>query len=50
MGAILNGVKTRAGGYFKTQYREFYDYVSDETIPAELPAAPDKPRSDDDDD
>ena len=37
VGAILNGVKTRAGGYFKRQYREFYDYVSDETIPAELP-------------
>ena len=37
VGVILNGVKTRAGGYFKKQYREFYDYTSDETIPAELP-------------
>lgn len=38
VGAILNGVKVRAGGYFKQQYREFYDYTSDQTIPAELPA------------
>ena len=37
VGAILNGVKVKAGGYFKQQYREFYDYTSDETIPAELP-------------
>jgi capsular exopolysaccharide synthesis family protein len=37
VGAILNGVKTRAGGYFRQQYREFYDYTSEETIPAELP-------------
>ena len=29
--------KVRAGGYFKQRYREFYDYTSDETIPAELP-------------
>ena len=40
VGAILNGVRTRAGGYFKRQYREFYDYTSDETIPAELPGPP----------
>lgn len=37
LGAILNCVQTRAGGYFKRQYREFYDYTSDETIPPELP-------------
>ena len=37
IGAILNGVQTRSGGYFKKQYREFYDYTSDETIPAILP-------------
>lgn len=37
VGAILNGVKARAGGYFKQQYREFYDYTSEEVIPAELP-------------
>ena len=36
LGAILNGVRARAGGYFRQQYREFYDYISDETIP-ELP-------------
>jgi len=46
VGAILNGVKTRAGGYFKKQYREFYDYISEETIPAELPGPPSKPASD----
>jgi succinoglycan biosynthesis transport protein ExoP len=40
VGAILNGVHIRAGGYFKKQYRDFYDYVSDETIPAELPGPP----------
>lgn len=40
-GAVLNGVKARAGGYFKQQYREFYEYRSDETVPSELlpPAA-----------
>lgn len=36
-GAVLNGVQARAGGYFRKQYREFYDYASDETVPAELP-------------
>ena len=41
IGAILNGVRTRAGGYFKKQYREFYDYTSDETIPEILPEPPD---------
>jgi len=37
LGAILNGVRARAGGYFREQYREFYEYTSDETIPRELP-------------
>ena len=46
VGAILNGVKTRSGGYFKAQYREFYDYVSDETIPAELPVPPARSHTD----
>ncbi len=46
VGAILNGVRVRAGGYFKKQYREFYDYVSDETIPAELPGPPTEPDTD----
>ena len=42
VGAILNGVRPQAGGYFRQQYREFYDYSSDETVPRELPglAAP----------
>lgn len=35
-GAILNGVKARAGGYFQQQYREFYEYKSDETVPTDL--------------
>ncbi|MBW7904458.1 MAG: polysaccharide biosynthesis tyrosine autokinase [Phycisphaerae bacterium] len=39
-GAVLNGVQARAGGYFRRQYREFYEYASDETIPAELPMPP----------
>ena len=37
IGAVLNGVAARAGGYFRRQYRDFYDYVSDETVPPELP-------------
>lgn len=44
-GAVLNGVKARAGGYFRKQYREFYEYTSDATIPQELTA----PKRDDDD-
>jgi capsular exopolysaccharide synthesis family protein len=40
VGAILNGVQARAGGYYRHMYREFYDYSSDETIPRELPGAP----------
>ena len=46
VGAILNGVHIRAGGYFKKQYRDFYDYTSDETIPAELPGPPTDPDAD----
>lgn len=37
VGAVLNGVKAKAGGYFRKHYREFYEYTSDETIPVELP-------------
>lgn len=40
IGAILNGVQARAGGYFRRQYREFYEYASEGTIPAELPEPP----------
>lgn len=47
IGAILNGVEARPGGYFKQQYREFYEYTSDETVAQqELPApAPDENES-----
>lgn len=51
LGAILNGVEARPGGYFREQYREFYDYAAgDATVPPELPAAPQPPtqRLDDD--
>ena len=48
VGAVLNGVQARAGGYYREQYREFYDYTytSDETVPRELPGVP-LPDSDD---
>jgi len=39
IGAILNGVQTRAGGYFRQQYREFYDYTNEEIVPQELTGA-----------
>lgn len=42
VGVVLNGAKARSGGYFRQQYREFYDYTSDETI-AELPEPKDIP-------
>lgn len=37
VGAVLNAVRAKPGGYFRQQYREFYDYRSEETIAAELP-------------
>jgi len=40
IGAILNGVQARPGGYFRQQYREFYEYTSEEVIPQELPGGP----------
>jgi polysaccharide biosynthesis transport protein len=43
LGGILNGVQVRPGGYLKQQYRDFYEYQSDETIPHELPPAPQTP-------
>lgn len=46
IGAILNGVEARPGGYFRQHYREFYDYTSDETIPPELPAPSDNEQRD----
>lgn len=39
VGAILNGVQARPGGYFRQQYREFYEYTSEEQAPEELPGA-----------
>lgn len=36
VGTVLNGVRARAGGYFRQQYRAFYDYTSDDVAPAEL--------------
>jgi succinoglycan biosynthesis transport protein ExoP len=40
IGSVLNGIEARPGGYFRRQYREFYDYVSDETVPQDsLPTA-----------
>jgi capsular exopolysaccharide synthesis family protein len=40
IGAILNGAQTRPGGYFREQYREFYEYASEEVVPQELPGGP----------
>jgi polysaccharide biosynthesis transport protein len=40
IGAILNGVQARPGGYFRQQYREFYEYTSQEVVPQELPGPP----------
>lgn len=40
VGAVLNGVRARAGGYFKNQYREFYEYTTEEAGPTELPPPP----------
>jgi capsular exopolysaccharide synthesis family protein len=37
LGGVLNGVQLRPGGYFRRQYREFYDYSSDYAAPRELP-------------
>ncbi len=33
-GAVLNRVETRAGGYFRKVYREFYEYQSTEALAA----------------
>jgi capsular exopolysaccharide synthesis family protein len=40
VGAIFNGVRSRPGGYFRQQYRDFYDYSAQEVIPAELAGGP----------
>lgn len=40
VGAILNGVRARAGGYYKQQYRDYYEYTSDDIVPPDLPGLP----------
>ena len=50
IGAVLNGVQARPGGYFREQYREFYDYMDDEVVAQELPAGPPDVRADADSD
>ena len=40
IGAVLNGVEARPGGYFRQQYREFYDYTEEEVLLRELPSGP----------
>ena len=37
VGAVLNGAAPQPGGYFRQQYRDFYDYTAEETIPPALP-------------
>jgi succinoglycan biosynthesis transport protein ExoP len=44
VGVVLNGVEARAGGYFRRQYREYYEYTTAETTPPELPG-PGKPQA-----
>jgi len=38
IGAVLNGVRAQPGGYFKQQYREFYEYREEESTTPQLPA------------
>lgn len=40
IGAVLNGVQARPGGYFRQQYREFYEYMDEEVVMHSLPAGP----------
>lgn len=40
IGAVLNGVEARPGGYYRDQYREFYEYTNEEQFPPELPEGP----------
>ncbi len=52
IGAVLNGVRAQPGGYFKQQYREFYEYREEEAtaprLPADQPAALERGPADDD--
>ena len=38
IGAVLNGARTRPGGYFRQQYREFYDYIDEDLVVRSLPS------------
>jgi capsular exopolysaccharide synthesis family protein len=40
IGAVLNGAEARPGGYFRQQYREFYEYTDEELVMRELPSGP----------
>lgn len=37
LGGVLNGVQSRPGGYFKRQYRQFYDYTEEAGAARSLP-------------
>lgn len=41
IGAVLNGVQASPGGYFRQQYRDFYEYSEQEVVLPELPSGPD---------
>lgn len=36
IGAVVNGVQARAGGYFKKYYRDYYDYTDEDVVVREL--------------
>lgn len=40
IGGVLNGAKARPGGYYRQQYREFYEYADENVVPQELGGAP----------
>lgn len=40
IGAVLNGAQARPGGYFRQQYRDFYEYSDQEVVLRELPEGP----------
>jgi succinoglycan biosynthesis transport protein ExoP len=48
IGAVLNGVQARPGGYFRQQYRDFYEYSDQEVVLRELPPGPTDAESDQD--
>jgi len=45
LGAVLNAVQTTRGGYFRKQYRDYYDYSleGEESQPQQLPPPADAP-------